>query len=58
MKGLDIFLAVAALVGLGLFLGVLVWKVPAPALILVCLAGIGMAAYDFFLTLRGDRRSS
>lgn len=56
MKALDSILAVFALAGLACFLGVLIWKVPEPGLVIVCVVGIGLAGYDFFRTLAGNRR--
>jgi hypothetical protein len=44
----DKILAIAALALLVGFLGVLVWYVPAPALTVICLLIVVMAAYDFF----------
>lgn len=52
MKPLDYLLALLSLVGLAVFLGILMWRVPAPALITVCVLGIAMAAYDFFVESR------
>ncbi len=47
MTHLDRLLALAAIVTLGLYLGVLVWRVPQPALIVVCVGGVLLAAFDF-----------
>ncbi len=47
MKGLDALLAAIAVLCFVAYMAVLIWKVPSPALIVVSLIGIVMAAYDF-----------
>jgi uncharacterized membrane protein len=43
----DRILALAAILALALYLGVLIWRVPQPALIVVCASGVLLAAFDF-----------
>lgn len=50
MKGLDILFAAAAMLCFAAYMAVLIWKVPSPALIVVSLIGLAMAAYDFART--------
>ncbi|WP_161142069.1 hypothetical protein [Propylenella binzhouense] len=47
----DRIFALLGLAALCAFLGVLVWKVPLPALIAVCAIGVVLAAIDFARTL-------
>ena len=50
MRASDILAAAFAILLFAAFLGILIWKVPSPALIVVCALGIGLAAVDFVLT--------
>ncbi len=47
MKGTDLLLAAVAIVCFAAYMAVLIWKVPSPALIVVSVIGLVMAAYDF-----------
>ena len=48
--------AIVALIGLFVFVGVLVWFVREIDLIIVVLIGLSLASYDFFKTLfKSDR---
>ncbi len=58
MKPLDMLLAALALLALAVFLGVLIWKVPEPVLIVVCAIGVLLAAFDFLRDAFGGRRRS
>ena len=58
MKGLDLLLAVIAVLCFAAYMAVLIWKVPSPALIVVSLIGIVMAAYDFGRTFWRSRGGS
>ena len=51
----DGILALAAIVGLALYLAVLIWYVPQPALIVVCVVTVLMAAFDFVREFRQHR---
>ncbi len=50
MRGSDIAMAAVAVLIFAAFLGVLVWKVPSPALIVVCVLGVALAIFDFAST--------
>ena len=50
MRASDILAAAFAILLFAAFIGVLIWKVPSPALIAVCALGIGLAAFDFVMT--------
>lgn len=50
MRASDVIIAMLALLTFAAFLGVLIWKVPDPALIAVCLIGLAMAVFDFTRT--------
>ncbi|MEL6336402.1 MAG: hypothetical protein AAFS07_17810 [Pseudomonadota bacterium] len=54
----DILFAIAALVGLGAFLWVIISFVPEPALIVVVGIGVFMASFDFLRDLTRQRRAS
>jgi len=56
MTLLDRILAPLALFGFALYLGVLVWRVPLPALIIVCVGGVLLAAFDFARSAAWQRR--
>jgi hypothetical protein len=47
MSLLDRVLAALSLLAFAGFLGILIWFVPKPGLIVVCLICIGLCAYDF-----------
>jgi uncharacterized membrane protein YfcA len=51
----DVVLALFALAGLVVFLGIIVWRVPEVPLIVVFGVVFLLAAYDFLLELRGRR---
>jgi hypothetical protein len=50
VRASDILAAALAILLFAAFLGILIWKVPSPALIAVCALGIGLAAFDFVMT--------
>ena len=50
MTRADLVLGALAILALAGFVGVLVWKVPSPALIAVCLLGLALAVFDFART--------
>ncbi len=58
MKTSDVILALLALLTFAAFLGILVWKVPDPALIAVCLIGLALAVLDFTRTAVRHRPAS
>jgi hypothetical protein len=47
MKVLDWIFAVLALLAFAGFLAILIWFVPKPGLVIVCVVSIGLCAYDF-----------
>jgi hypothetical protein len=47
MTLLDRTLAVLALLAFAGFLAILIWFVPRPGLVLVCVASVALCAYDF-----------
>lgn len=47
MKFLDRIFALLSALAFAGFLAVLIWFVPKPGLIVVCVASIAMCAYDF-----------
>jgi hypothetical protein len=47
MSLLDRVLAVVSLLAFAGFLGILIWFVPKPGLMIVCVVCIGLCAYDF-----------
>ncbi len=47
MTRTDLLLALLAVLCFAAYMAVLLWKVPSPALIVVSLIGLLMAAYDF-----------
>lgn len=49
--GTDMVIAVAALIGLFVFVGILVWFVREVDLVIVVVIGVVLASYDFFKTL-------
>ena len=49
--GTENIVAIAALIGFVIFVGVLVWFVREVDLIIVVLIGVTLASYDFFKTL-------
>ena len=49
--GTDMIIAVAALIGLFVFVGILVWFVREVDLVIVVVIGVVLASYDFFKTL-------
>lgn len=53
----DVVLALFALAGLVVFLGIIVWRVPEVPLIVVFGVVFLLAAYDFLLELRRGRRN-
>jgi Kef-type K+ transport system membrane component KefB len=60
MRASDILAASLAILLFAAFLGVLIWKVPSPPLILVCVFGVALGAYDFIRTAvrhRSTRRT-
>lgn len=50
MRVSDILAAALAVALFAAFLAVLIWKVPSPPLIAVCVFGVGLAAFDFIRT--------
>jgi fatty acid desaturase len=50
MRASDVVMAFLAVALFAAFLAVLIWKVPSPPLILVCLLGVALAAFDFIQT--------
>ena len=53
MTGFDWIVAPLALIAFAFSVGVVIWFVPAPALVVVTVFGVGLAAYDFYLTATG-----
>jgi hypothetical protein len=53
MRGLDWLIAPLALVCFAFSVGVIIWFVPAPGLIVVSVFAIALAAYDFALSAFG-----
>lgn len=49
--GTDMIIAIAALIGFVVFVGVLVWFVREVDLVIVVVIGVVLASYDFFKTL-------
>ena len=47
MTRLDRFFAVLSLLAFAGFLSILIWYVPRPGLVVVCVASILLCAYDF-----------
>ena len=47
MTGLDRTFAVLSLLAFAGFLVILIWHVPRPGLVVVCVISIGLCAYDF-----------
>ncbi len=47
MNALDKVFAVLALLAFAGFLGILIWYVPRPGLIVVCVVSVLLCAYDF-----------
>ncbi|HEX2256524.1 MAG TPA: hypothetical protein VHG92_07460 [Afifellaceae bacterium] len=54
----DIFFAVLALACVGVFLGILIWRVPEVALIVVFTVVFAMVVYDFWLELKHRREEN
>lgn len=54
---MDKIIALAALIGFVVFVGVLVWFVREVDLVIVVLIGVCLASYDFFKTLITKRET-
>jgi hypothetical protein len=56
MKRLDLVFATLAFLAFAGFLGILIYFVPKPGLILVCVVCAGLCAYDFVRSATAQRR--
>ncbi|MBA3519355.1 MAG: hypothetical protein H0T75_17355 [Rhizobiales bacterium] len=50
MRASGVIFATSALLTFAVFLGILIWTAPKPALIAVCLVGLALAVFDFHRT--------
>lgn len=53
MRGLDWIIAPLALLCFAFSVGVVIWFVPAPGLVVVTVLAVALGAYDFYLTAAG-----
>lgn len=50
----TLFAGILGIAGLGTFLGIMLFKVPAPPLIIICVGVMLLLVYDFVNELRAD----